>query len=116
MHFITKNTLTGPWHVTSVHYSLPHLKPGFWYIMDILTGRSKKIGPIHGQAKMVKRTGKNYFDRAVMVAKERNEAFFRDHKEDLPMYMGMDPDLDKAIIKALSKGPGNANQRSDEVA
>jgi hypothetical protein len=38
---------------------------GSWYIVNKDTGRSRRIGP-------VKLKGKNWFDEAVTIAKQRN--------------------------------------------
>lgn len=58
---ITTSTLNGPWHVASG----PGGAMGSWYIVNKDTGRSRRIGP-------VKLKGKNWFDEAVTIAKQRN--------------------------------------------
>jgi hypothetical protein len=58
-HLITINVLTGPWHVGSRNDK-------FWYIVNRVTGRSRKIGP-------VRMRGRNYFDKAKEEADHRNK-------------------------------------------
>jgi hypothetical protein len=73
---ITIETINGPWHVASLddHRGAPLTRgmwgenrgrAGSWYIVNKDTGRSKRIGP-------VKMRGKNWFDEACAVAKQRN--------------------------------------------
>ena len=92
----TTYTLTGPWHVTG--------RNNIWYIINILTGTTKRIGRTKGR-------GLNFHDRAVDVARERNEVFLRGHKQELPQYMGRYPEFDKTIAEVLH---GNDTQ-SQEV-
>lgn len=54
------STQGGPWHVASKP------KGRNWYIVNVKTGSSKKIGPISAKV--------NYFDRAVSEAQRRNNA------------------------------------------
>ena len=56
----TDNTLTGPWHVCSYRTSR------FWYIINIETRVTRKIGP-------VKSKGSNNCDKARALARARNE-------------------------------------------
>lgn len=88
---ITMNTLKGPWHVTN--------KGNIWYIINILTGTTKKIGKVRGH-------GTNYCDRAKDIAKERNAVFFSKEKQ-LPQYLGRYPELDAAISEVLQKEKSN---------
>ena len=101
---ITINTLDGPWHVSSgVH--IGHHKERLdangkpiingWHIVNILTGRTKWIGPVRMKVT-------NYFDRATAMAKERNVAFLKDI-DKLPMYMGRHPEFDKTIARVLKQ-------------
>jgi len=93
---ITSGTLTGPWHVTS--------KGKYWYIINMLTGTTKRIG-------LFRMSGTNYCDRAKDIARERNEVFLEEHKQELPQYMGRYPEFDKTIAEVLH---GNDTQ-SQEV-
>jgi hypothetical protein len=58
-HLITIDTLIGPWHVGSRN-------DRYWYIVNRVTGRSRKIGP-------VRMRGTNYFDKAEEEADRRNK-------------------------------------------
>lgn len=78
-------TIKGPWQVTSKGHQ--------WYIINILTGTTKRIGKVRGH-------GVNFCDRAKDIAKERNAAFFS-KKEELPQYLGRHPELDAAISQVL---------------
>ena len=84
---ITGNTLKGPWHVTS--------KGKNWYIINILTETTVKIGPF-------RMSGMNYCDRAKMIARDRNEKFLADTRE-LPKYLGRHPEFDKTIAEVLQE-------------
>ena len=84
---ITIGTLDGPWHVASSY-------PSGWVIVNILTDKSKYIGP-------VRRKGTNYFDRAEAEAKRRNDLFLKEHAAELPKYMGRFECFDKTIAKVL---------------
>jgi len=59
---ITVNTLRGPWHVSAYNDS--------WYIVNIETGRFRRIGRIGGPRGNGR--GINYHDRAISEAKTRN--------------------------------------------
>jgi hypothetical protein len=84
---ITAGTQTGPWHVTS--------KGKAWYIVNMLTLTTKKIGgPSIGR-------GLNYFDRAIEIARKRNAKFLKEHREELPLYLGRYPEFDKTITEVL---------------
>jgi len=56
----------GPWHVILFGQNDAPIDPWAWYIVNTETGLVKKIGP-------VKLHGLNYYDRAVEVARQRNE-------------------------------------------
>ena len=98
---ITIGTLTGPWHVFS-HSVIPgwggryryRSGHGGWSIINMLTGRTKRIGP-------VRMRGMNYFDRAREVARQRNEQFLKEHEQELPKYLGIHPEFDKTITQTL---------------
>lgn len=87
-HIITMDTLSGPWHVSS--------KGKFWYIINILTYTTKRIGSFRC-------SGINYFDRAQDIADERNKVFLKKRKHDLPLYMGRYPEFDKTIAQVLQE-------------
>lgn len=85
---ITAGALTGPWHVISTS------KSRVWYIVNMLTLTTKKIGK-------VRMRGTNYFDRAVETARKRNVEFLKKNKEKLPLYLGRYPEFDKTIVETL---------------
>jgi hypothetical protein len=96
---ITIGVLTGPWHVGS------NLRPGqmgYWFIVNMLDGKSKKIGKVRRR----QMKGTNYFDRAKEVAHERNKAFLDKHMADksLPKFLGINPEFDKTIEQCLQGG------------
>jgi hypothetical protein len=86
---ITDGTLTGPWHVTA--------RGKFWYIINMLTLTTKRIGKMKGR-------GVNYCDRAKDIARERNALFLKENKEKLPLYLGRYPEFDKTISEVLKEG------------
>ena len=61
----------GPWQVCSGRPGCGYSSKT-WYILNIKTGRTKKIGP-------VKLKGKNYFDAACEEALRRNVLHFREN-------------------------------------
>jgi hypothetical protein len=85
---ITMGTLCGPWHVTS--------KGSYWYILNILTLTTKRIGKVRGH-------GTNYCDRAKYIARERNCLFLKEHLKDLPLYLGRYPEFDEVIASTLKQ-------------
>jgi len=105
MHMITVGSLTGPWHVASTSHGLKHDRwglgrmqvAGSWHVVNMLTGKSKIVGP-------VRMKGTNYFDRAKEVAEERNDQFFKEHHDRLPMYLGINEEFDKVITLVLQRG------------
>lgn len=58
-NLITINVLSGPWHVGSRN-------DRSWYIVNRVTGRSRKMGPYRMR-------GTNYFDKAKEEADRRNK-------------------------------------------
>jgi hypothetical protein len=95
MYMITIHTLTGPWHVTRSNLVIDP-KRNYWCIVNMLTGRSKRIGQISSR-------GVNYFDRAKNMAQERNEKFLKEHKNELPLYLGRHPQFDKVLSEIFMK-------------
>jgi hypothetical protein len=97
MWMITVGTLTGPWHVASrTRRVQPMVYKDHWCIVNIITWSSKVIGP-------VRMRGVNYHDRAIEVARERNEEFFRKHLKELPTFLGRYPEFDKVIAMMLAE-------------
>jgi len=106
LNMITIDTLIGPWHVTTSHfyqrirspwtaaYPPPTTRKYAWCVVNMLTGKTCKIGLIKGR-------GVNYCDRAQDEAKRRNEEFFVKHKTDLPTFMGMHSKFDSVISLML---------------
>ena len=102
MWMITTGTLTGPWHVASSFFLLwKRTKSStqgtvLWSIVNMLTGKSKKIGRVQGR-------GVNFCDRAREIARERNKDFLAKHMADksLPQFLGINPEFDKTIAQCL---------------
>ncbi len=61
---ITDGTLGGPWHVAE---KVEPMLDANWYIVNVDTGKSKKIG-------RAKKNGTNFYDKAIEEAKRRNYA------------------------------------------
>lgn len=92
---ITTGTLIGPWHVASLNDGGG--RAGSWYIVNVDTKQSKRIGP-------VRMKGKNWHDEAMDVARERNEKYLRGlDPEILPTMIGKSDRLDQAIGKILKE-------------
>lgn len=88
---ITVGTLKGPWHVSAYQNA--------WHIVNIIKEKSggiecKKIGKVRGH-------GMNYCDRAREIARERNDLFLKEHRDQLPLYLGICSEFDKTIAEAL---------------
>ena len=97
MWMITIEVLTGPWHVASSDKPQGDVpSANHWYIVNMLTGKSKKIG-------RVRTTGMNFCDRATVIARERNKEFLAKHMREktLPTFLGINKEFDKTIAQHL---------------
>lgn len=90
LNILTGGTQPGPWHAAS------DISEGAWYIVNVQTHKSKRMGLIKGY-------GTNYYDAAKTEALKRNSILFEKARAEnkLPTLLGISPEMDAAVEHAL---------------